>query len=194
MDDFDKYIEEKRRKEEEERLAFLKKCANKVKDNDSLIYRLLALGLCQRFKLKLRWDCEPPYVVYSVLNYYIENIDIDWDEWLESDDAPMIRKTSELNRIFPELASICDDEIEIIKMANKLYNLDIQCDYDCVDGYSEYFYAFSLDFNSFKHLPVDEIKELKNEREVLIKYNHDTTEIDKKLSEFDLTEEEMEAI
>jgi hypothetical protein len=190
MDDFDKYIEEKRRKEKEERLAFLKKCANKVKDNDSLIYRLLALGLSQRFKIKLRWDGEPQYVVHPILKYYAENIDIDWDEWLESDDAPMIKQIGEVKRILPELVEITDDESEIVDLANKLYGLELYTDEDCCNS-AEYFYAYSFDFNTFKPINVKEIKELKIEKEVLSKYGYDTTGIDEKLAGFGLTEEQL---
>ena len=193
MDDFEKEMEEYRRKKEEERLAFLKKCANKVKDNDSLIYRLLALGLSQRFKIKLRWDGEPQYIVYPILKYYTENIDIGWDEWLESDDAPMIKPIREVKRIFPELAEITDDESEIVDLANKLYGLELYTDDDSCNS-PKYFYAYSFDFNTFKPINVKEIKELKIEREVLSKYGYDTTGIDEKLSGFGLTEEQLKEL
>lgn len=194
MDDIEEYLRQKREEEEKERLAFLDRCANKVKDNSDLIYRLLALGLCSRFNLKLDYNGEPPYVVYGILNYFVDNVDIEWDEWLYSDDAPLIRPIDELKKVFPELASITSDNEEIVKLANKLYNLDIKTDYDCFYDCSKYFYANSFNFNDFTPINVSEIKKLKNEKEVLIKYGQDVSEIDKKLSEFGLTEEELEAI
>lgn len=191
MDDFEKYLEQKRREEEKERQAFMDKCADKIRDGN-LIYHLLGLGLCERFKLELRYDGEPPYVVWNIVNHFVENIDKDWVEWLISDDAPLIRPISHLKRIFPELASIKKDNEDIIELANKLYDLDIKTDYD---GYSsQYFYAYSFNFNTFKPLPIDEIKAIKEEKEILMKHGYDVTKLDKKLSEYGLTEEELEAI
>lgn len=193
MDNFEKYLEERRKKEEEERREFFKKCSDKIR-NGELIYHLLGLGLCERFNLKLGYDGAPPYVVWDIVNYFVKNVDEGWVEWLSKDDAPLIRPISSLKKVFPELAIIKDDEEEIINLANKLYNLDIKTDYDCVYGYGEYFYAYSFDFNSFKPLPISEIKTIKDEREVLLKYGYDTSELDKKLSSYGLTEEELGAI
>ena len=193
MDDFEKYLEEKRREEEEERQTFMDKCASKIRDGD-LIYHLLGLGLCERFNLKLNWNGEPPYVVWGIVNYYVENIDMDWVEWLKSDDAPIIRPISQLKRIFPEFASITSDDEKIIKMANRIYGLDIRTDYDICYGYSKYFFAYSFNFNNFKPLPIKEIKIIKDEKEVLIKHGYDTSELDKKLSNYGLTKDELDAI
>lgn len=193
MDDFEKYIAEKREQEEKERQAFMDKCASKIRDG-KFIYHLLGLALCERFRLKLSYNGEPPSVVWGIVNYYVDNIDEDWIEWLIKDDAPIIKPVSHIKKIFPELAIIKDDVYEIINLANKLYNLDIKTDYDCVDGYGEYFYAYSFDFNSFKPLPVDEIKAIKGEIDVLNKYGYDTSKLDEKLSNYGLTEEELEAI
>lgn len=191
MDDFEKYIAEKREQERKEKQAFMDKCANKIRDG-KFIYHLLGFALCERFKLDLRYNGEPPYVVWDIINYYVDNIDEDWVDWLTKDDAPIIRPLSHLRKIFPELASIKKDDEDIVDLANKLYNLDIKTDYD---GYSsKYFYAYSFDFNSFKPLPVDEIKAIKREKDVLDKYGYDVSELDKKLSSFGLTEEELEVI
>ena len=191
MDDFEKYIAEKREQERKEKQAFMDKCANKIRDG-KFIYHLLGLALCERFKLDLRYDGEPPYVVWDIVNYYVDNIDEDWVDWLTKDDSPIIRPLSHLRRIFPELASIKKDDEDIIDLANKLYNLDIKTDYD---GYSsEYFYAYSFDFNSFKPLPVSEIRTIKEERDILVKYGYDVTQLNEKLSEYGLTDDELEAI
>ena len=191
MDNFEEYIKEKREQEEKERQAFMDKCASKITDGE-FIYHSLGLALCERFKLDLEYNGEPPSVVWGIVNYYVDNIDEDWVDWLIKDDAPIIRPMSHIKRIFPELAIIKDDIDEIINLANKLYNLDIKTDYN---GYSsEYFYAYSFDFNSFKPLPVSEIKAIKEERKVLNKYGLDVSELDKKLSNYGLSEEELEAI
>lgn len=191
MDDFEKYIAEKREQERKERQAFMDKCASKIRDG-KFIYHLLGLSLCERFKLDLEYNGEPPYVVWNIVNYYVENIDEDWVDWLVKDDAPIIRPISHLRRIFPELASIKKDDEDIIELANKIYGLDIKTDYD---GYSsEYFYAYSFDFNSFTPLPIDEIKATKQEITILLKYGYDVTELNEKLSEYGLTDDELEMI
>lgn len=191
MDNFEEYIKEKREQEEKERQAFMDKCASKIRDGE-FIYHSLGLALCERFRLKLSYNGEPPHVVWGIVNYYVDNIDEDWVDWLIKDDAPIIRPMSHIKRIFPELALIKKDDDDIIELANKLYGLDIKTDYD---GYSsEYFYAYSFDFNSFKPLPVSEIKAIKEERKVLNKYGLDVSELDKKLSNYGLSEEELEAI
>ena len=191
MDDFEKYMAEKREQERKERQAFMDKCASKIRDG-KFIYHLLGLALCERFKLDLKYNGEPPYVVWDIVNYYVENIDEEWVDWLVKDDAPIIRPISHLRRIFPELASIKKDDEDIIELANKIYGLDIKTDYD---GYSsEYFYAYSFDFNSFKPLPIDEIKATKQEITILLKYGYDVTELNEKLSEYGLTDDELEMI
>lgn len=193
MDDIEKILQEKRKEREREQQAFFKKCHDKI-DSGELIYHLLGLGLCERFKLDLRYDGEPPYVVWALVNYYVDEVDENWIDWLSNDNAPLIRPISQLKKIFPELAAITDDGEKIIDLANKLYGLEIQTDYDCCSGYSKYFYAYSFNFNSFKPLPIDEIKAIKGERDVLSKYGYDTTELDEKLSLYGLSDEELEAI
>lgn len=192
MDDFERYMEEKRRKEEEERKAFFKKCAGKVTDGEA-IYHMLGLSLCERFRLELEWNGSPPYVVWNIVNYFVEEVDEDWFDWLQKDDAPMIRPIDHLQRVFPELTAIRDDPEDVIDLANRLYGLELDTDGDCCDC-AEYFFAYSFDFNSFKPLPIKEIKTLKTEKEILEKYGYDTSEVEEKLSEFGLTNEELEAL
>lgn len=192
MDSFEEAMKEFERKEEEKRLAFLKKGANKVRDDDNLIYKLMALHLSQRFELGLDWNNEPHRVVYSVLNYYIDNIDEPWEEWLNKDNAPIIKPIKEIKRYFPELKEISNDEKEIIKIANNIYGLNIETDYDGFD--INHFYAYEFDFNSFTPIDIKQVKELKTEKMVLAKYGHDTSEIDEKLKTFGLTEEQIEVL
>lgn len=192
MDKFEEAMTEYERKREEERLAFLKKGADKVRHDDDLLYRMMALHLSQRFELGLEWNNKPHYVVYSVLNYYIENVDEDWDEWLHKDNAPIIKPIKEIKRYFPELKAICDSDEEIIRLANSIYHLDIKTDYDGFDV--SHFYAYEFDFNSFTPIDIKQVKELKTEKCILSKYGYDTSEIDKRLNSFGLTEEQLERL
>lgn len=192
MDSIEKAMQEHERKEEEKRLAFLKKGGDKIRDDDNLLYRLMALHLSQRFELGLDWNNEPHGVVYSVLNHYIDNVDEPWEEWLNKDDAPIIKPLKSIKVYFPELKEITNNDEEIIKIANNVYNLDIKTDYDGFD--SQFFYSYSFDFNSFAPIDIKEIKELKTEKMVLTKYGHDTSEIEKKLKTFGLTEEQIEVL
>ena len=121
-------IEKCRKEREEKRLSLYDKCASKITDS-SLIYQMCALRIMQRFELELRWDNYPPYVCYKILDYYIENVDEDFGEWLYKDDAPLIRPVSDLRKIFPEL--ILYNEIEnqeIIDLANTLYDVGLYLD------------------------------------------------------------------
>lgn len=192
MDKFEAQMSEYERKREEERLAFLKKGANKIRDEDNLLYRLMALHLSQRFAIGLNWNDEPHGVVYPILNHYIDNIDEPWEEWLNKDNAPIIKPIKEIKRYFPELGEITDDEQEIIKIANNIYNLNIETDYDGFDV--DYFYAYEFDFNSFTPINIKQVKELKTEKRILSKYGYDTSEIDEKLNSFGLTEEQIEVL
>lgn len=191
-DTFEREMREFEKREEQKRLAFLEKGANKVRNDDDLIYRLMALHLSQRFKIGLDWNDEPYGVVYSVLNHYIDHVDEPWEEWLNKNDAPIIRPIKSIKEYFPELKAIANDNEEIIRLANNIYNLDIKTDYDGFD--SQHFYSYSFDFNSFVPIDIKEIKELKTEKMVLAKYGHDTSEIDKKLKTFGLTEEQIEVL
>lgn len=193
MDVFEKEMSEYERKEEEKRLAFLKKGADKIRDDDDLLYRLMALHLSQRFKLGLDWNNEPYDVVYIILNYYIDNIDEPWEKWLNKNNAPIIRPLKEIKKYFPELKEISNDEREIIKIANKIYGLDIKTDYDGFDA--NHFYAYELDFNSFNPINIiKRAKELKMEKCILAKYGHDTSKIDEELKKFGLTEQQIEVL
>lgn len=194
MDSVEKAMQEYERKEEEKRLAFLKKGANKIRDDDDLLYRLMALHLSQRFKIGLNWNNEPHNVVYTILNYYIDNIDEPWEKWLNKNNAPIIRPIKEIKKYFPELKEISNDEREIIKIANNLYGLDIKTDYDDFDT-NHFFYAYELDFNSFTPINIiKRVKELKTEKGILAKYGYDTSKIDEELKKFGLTEEQIEVL
>lgn len=180
MDDIEEAMSEYEREREEERLAFLDKCASKITDS-SLIYRMCALRIMQRFGLKLRWDDEVPYVCYEILNYYVENVDEDFEKWLHKDDAPLIRPLSHLRKIFPELVLHNDiTNKEIVNLANKVYAVDLHI-YD-----DDYIYSYSFDFNSFKPIPAKEIHQIKEEIATLIKYDVDTSALEAQIESYGL--------
>lgn len=171
-----------RKEQEEKRLALYDKCASKITDND-LIYRMCALRIMQRFELRLRWGGEAPYICYEILNYYIEEVDEDFETWLYSDDAPLVRPLSHLRRIFPEL--ILHNDItnkEIIDLVNKVYGIDLKLDDD-------YIYSYSFNFNAFKPIPAQEVHRIKEEIAILLKYNVDTSALEAQIESYGLPEE-----
>lgn len=178
-------IEKCRKEQEEKRLSLYDKCASKITDS-SLIYQMCALRIMQRFELELRWDNYPPHVCYKILDYYIENVDEDFGEWLYKDDAPLIRPVSDLRKIFPEL--ILYNEIEnqeIIDFANTLYNVGLHLD---TNDHCIYIYSYSFDFNSFTPIPIKEIYEIKQEIAILSKYAVDTSALEAKINSYGLPE------
>lgn len=156
--DFDGVIHENKRE-------LYDKCVSKITDS-SLIYRMCALRIMQRFELELRWDGEVPYICYEILDYYIEEIDEDFEAWLYSDDAPLIRPVSDLRKIFPELIlyNYMTDK-EIIVLANKIYNVDLKL----YNG--DYIYSYSFNFNSFEPISAQEVHKIKEEIAILRKYD-----------------------
>lgn len=182
MDDIDKAIQKYREIEEQKHSELIDKCASKITDN-SLIYQMCALKIAQRFELALRWDGEAPYICYEILNYYIEEVDEDFEAWLYSDDAPLVRPVSELRRIFPELVLHNDiTDKEIIDLVNKVYNIDLKLDYG-------YIYSYSFNFNSFKPIPAQEIHRIKEEIAILLKYDVDVSALKAQIESYGLSEE-----
>lgn len=180
---------EKKRQMEYER--FMNKCASKITDGD-LIYRLLALGICKRFKLKLDYTCSPPDVVYAILNHYVEEVDEDFEEWLNKEDAPMIRRASELKRIFPEIASFTESNREIVEVANEIYGLNLELYSERYE--EEYIYSLSFDFNSFVPIDISRIREIKEELAFCKKYGVENPEMEEELKSFGLSDEQLDKI
>lgn len=182
MDDIDKAMQIYKEMREQKHSELIDKCASKVTDND-LIYRMCSLRILQRFELELRWDGEAPYVCYEILNYYIEEVDEDFEAWLYSDDAPLVRPVSDLRRIFPELVLHNDiSDKEIIDLVNKVYDIDLKLDYG-------YIYSYSFNFNSFKPIPAQEIHRIKEEIAILLKYDVDVSALKAQIESYGLSEE-----
>ena len=67
---------QKEKKKESKEKKFFQKCSDKVNNGED-IYSLLGLGLCSRFKLKLEYDGKPPKVVWTLVNYYVNEVEED---------------------------------------------------------------------------------------------------------------------
>ena len=189
MKDIEKAMEERRRQREEELQRFFDKCASKINDGRQ-IYHLLALRLCERFHID--YTFEIPIVVFDLLDYYVEEVDEDFEGWINKEDAPLIREASQLLRIFPEIACITENHYRIVEIANKIYGLDLRL---CKEEFGEgYVYSYSFDFNSFKPIDMNRIKELKTEISFCEKYDVDYTDLKKELDAFGLSDEYLELI
>lgn len=192
MDDIDKAMEKYREEKEKERLAFLKRCHDKITD-DGIVYLGLVHILAHRFQIEeAYYGSGYPNVVYELLNYYVDHVDGDFLDWLHKDDGPFVKTPNEIIKIFPEFHNITKDAKSIVKLANKIYNLDLKYDYD--EFHTDYIYSYSFDFNSFTPVSIDEVIELKKEIEVLKKYNQPTVELEEKLAGYGFSQEQLELI
>ena len=187
MDDIDKAMDEYRKERELERQQFLKKGADKVKDNVKVIYQSLSLYIANRYGVYDSYQL--PYVVYIILNHYFENVEEDFEEWLNKENSPLIRRGDEIPKIFPEIAEITENKRKIVEIANTIYGLNLK--YYKEPYEVPYLYAFEFDFNSFIPIDIKKIKELKTEINVLKKYDKDTSELEEELKGFGLTEEQL---
>lgn len=187
MADIDSIIEEDRRKRQKEYDDFMETCKNKITDG-GLIYRSLALFIAKRFQVKISpyAHCDLPDCVYHILNYYVEEVDEDFEKWLNKNDAPLIRPKHQLRKIFHEFDFISDDK-KLVDTVNKVYGLDLNLD-------SDYIYTNSFDFNSFVPINVEEIHNIKEDINTLRKYNYPTIELEEKLKDFNLPDEIIEVI
>jgi hypothetical protein len=167
--------------------TFMQTCGDKIR-NGELIYQAMGLFIAKRFKVEIpRWG-DVDGGVWAILNHYIENVDEDFQTWIDKEDAPMIRPVSQLRKIFPEFKYIKEDW-KLIETANKIYGLDMELDHE-----EEYFFSLSFDFNSFTPINVDGIHELKEEIKVLQKYGYPTDELEAKIAESGLDPEIVEVL
>ena len=147
----------------------------------------MALRIGERFKIKAYFDNVFPDPVYAILNYYVDEVDEDFETWLNKDDAPLIRKARELPKIFPELVFKHRSNAKIVELANKVYGLELE--FFSNDLGDDYIYAYSFDFNSFTPIPVNEIQSIKQEISILEKYDYDATQLKEKLKTYNLPDE-----
>lgn len=185
VDDIEAYMEQRRVEKERRYETFMKTCRDKITDGD-VIYRALALFIAKRFDIEIPCYGDVDGSVYCILNHYVEEVDEDFETWLNKDDGPMIRPMKQLRKIFPEFSFI-ESDVEIMKTANKIYGLDL-------DYTEDYFFSFSFDFNSFTPIDVGEIHAIKEDIKILQRYGHPTDELEEKLNSFGLDPEILEAI
>lgn len=185
MDDIEKFMAEQEAKRQDAYDIFMDTCLNKITKGD-LVYRALALFIAKRFNVEIPSYCDVDGSVYHILNHYIEEVDEDFETWLNKDNGPMIRHMRELRKIFPEFDFIESDN-ELINTVNKIYGLEL-------DYIEDYFFALSFDFNSFTPINVEEIHDIKRDIQTLKKYGHDTKELEEKLNDFNLDEKIIEVI
>lgn len=192
MDDLEKQMAEWERQKEEERLAFLKTCHEKITD-DGIVYLGLSYILADRFHITAPYPgASFPEVVYELLNYYVENIDEDFITWLHKDDGPFVKTPQQIKNIFPEFACITHKAFEIMKIANQMYGLEMK--YDSDEYHGTYIYAYSFDYNSFTPIDIEAVKKLKDEIAILEKHGVDTTDLQAKLESYGFTKEQLEMI
>ena len=193
VEDIEVTMEKIRQQREEERLNFLKEGGDKVRNDDELLYEMTALFIQDRFEIKDTWCHRIPEVVWRVTDHYYEKVNEPLHKWLRKNDSPIIKTVNEFKRMFPELSGLCSDTLDMVELANNLYDLKLKTDYDGIDD-PEYVYSYNFDFSSFTPINLQKIKELKTEKCILAKYGYDTKEIDEQLNTFGLTEEQLEMI
>lgn len=186
--DIEKEMSEYQKKKEEKRKQFFKKCSDKIRKGE-LIYQALALYIAKRYNIDTNYL---PNVIYIILNHYIENIEEDFETWIHKENSPLLRPAEQLPKIFPEIAVITTSEEQIIKIANNLYNLNLK--YFNEEFCERYVYSLEFDFNSFTPININKVKELKEEIRILKKYGNETKELEEKIKNFGLTEEQIELL
>ena len=186
MDDFELYIKQSEDRRALKNQKFYKLVSDTIGHDGRLLSELLALKVAERFDIDFDGVAYTP--CYKLANHYIlnDNIDIGFVEWLYCDDAPFLKPLHRIGKYFPEFKKITESDKEIVELANKFYNLDLKID---DDWYTEYVYSFSLNFNNFTPIKMDEVVELKREISFCKKYGLETEELEGKLAEYDLPEE-----
>lgn len=195
FENFNDWIEAKRELEEQERLQFLEDTREKCyqcNDGD-FHYRLLVLRVCEKYNLDTDY---PPDVAYRVVNNYVEKInDISFEDYICGPNAPLIRPSKEIRKIFYEF-DFLEKNSEIIELANKVYNLNLEIASGGIWGES-YLFSESFSFESFTPIDIKELHTLKQELEVLKKHNTDTKtikEVEEQIKNYGLTDDILELI
>lgn len=194
MDDFEKWIENERRLDEIKRQKFLKLVSDTVGHDGRLVFNLLTLKVAQRYELEMFDLMDIDYTpCWKIAKHYVDSDDIDlgFEEWLYSEDAPLLMRLSSIGKVFPELKEIAKNDRHIVKLANELYGLELKVD-DC--GYTRFVYAYRFNFNSFTPLDLKRVKELKVEIGFCKKYGLDCTSLEDQVKECGLTMEMLEVI
>lgn len=162
MDDIEMGLMEYEKMHRLEREYVLKNIADSIKGDYELIYTMLCDTIAKRYNV----DNYAP--VYELIKYYVNNVDMNLMDWLYSDNAPFLVPTHKIGDYFPEFKGIAESDYEIVKLANKVYGVDLLLDYDCCTG--GYVYAYEFNFNSFTPIDIQRLKVLKQEKDFCLKY------------------------
>ena len=162
MDDIEMGLMEYEKRHRLEREYTLKNISDSIKGDHELIYTMLCDTIAKRYEV----DNYAP--VYKIIKYFTDNVDMKLMDWLYSDNAPLIIPTHKIGKVFPEFKEIAKNDYKIVELANKVYNLDLQIDYDCCTG--GHVYAYEFNFNSFTPINISKLKEMKQELEFCKKY------------------------
>ena len=183
MDDFESYIKQSEDRRALKNQKFFKLVSDTIGHDGRLISELMALKVAERFDIDFDGVAYTP--CYKLANHYIMNDDIEMGfvEWLYCDDAPFLKPLYRISEYFPEFKEITESDKEIVELANKFYNLDLKID---GEWYTKYVYSFSLNFNNFTSIKMDEVVELKREISFCKKYGLETEELEGKLAEYGL--------
>lgn len=188
---FEEYMEEYYKEKEEKRLKYLDTFKSKICGDIETVYEAFLLLICKRYKMDSSYSI--PNVAYNILQYFVENVDgLSFGEWIWCDDAPFVRKYSEIRKIFHEIPSTKKTSpYDFVKSVNNIYGLDLKVieEYD-----AHYVYSFQFSFDSFTPLDVSEIIKLKNEITVLKKYGHSTGDLEEKLNGYGLSAEQIDKL
>lgn len=188
MDDFEEWDRQYEARRRLKRQYHTKLICDTVGHDGELLFEMLTWTVDLRFDL-LHYQSTPSY---KIVNHYVNSdITMGFREWLYCDDAPFICPLDKIGRYFPEIKSIAKNDYGVVKLANKLYGLDLKVDGDM---FEPFVYAYSLDFNSFVPIKLEEIKDLKQEISFCKKYGLQTQELEDKLSDYGLSLEELEGL
>ena len=152
---FDVYLDREEKKmdleTERENNIFFNKCLRAINGEDA--YRYFCNKTAEILDVERHYSwCGP---VYAIVNYFFDNDmyrEMSLEDWLYSDDGPVIFSLFDMKKIFPEFALVCINEHKIVETANEKYNLSLEIDED-------YVWSLSFDWNSFTPIPVETVRQ-----------------------------------
>jgi len=187
MDDFEAWEKQYEARRNLERQYHTKLISDTVGHDGELLFELLTMKVAQRFGLL--HDCYEYSPCYKIVNHYVNSdVTLGFSEWLYSDNAPFVCPTHKIGKYFPEFKKIGKSDRDVVKLANKIYGLDLKVD-GC--GYESYVYAYSLDLDSFVPIDLEKVKELKQEIGFCKKYGLETDKLEDKLSDYGVSYEAL---
>lgn len=136
---------------ERENNIFFNKCLRAIKGEDAYQYFCSKTADILDIGKHYTW-CDP---VYAIVNHFFDNDmykEMSLEDWLYSDDGPVIFSLFDMKKIFPEFALVCRSEHEIVDAANEKYNLSLEIR-------ENYVWSLSFNWNSFTPIPVETVRQ-----------------------------------